>query len=56
MDKEEILKYGEQVFGSKAKFLSWWGKYNNYLDAVPSKLPLEEVKKELDRIEYSNFT
>ena len=62
MNREQLLKYGIEVFNSETnKFSSWLLKSNFSLGgAVPNDLldseeGLKQVKKCLDRIEYGNF-
>ena len=58
----ELLEYGLEVFnGESEKFKRWLEKENKYLNAKPSDLiktqeGIETVRKELNRIEYGNFT
>lgn len=52
----ELIKYGVEVFnGDEDMFNRWLYKYNNYVQTFPYKLTDEMLKRELDRIEYSNF-
>ena len=62
MKIEDLLKYGLEVFNEESeKFKNWLEKENKYLNAKPLDLiktqeGIETVRKELNRIEFGNFT
>lgn len=61
MKKEEVLKFGLQVFNNEnIKFNRWLKKRNEYLGAPPENLletdlGIKQVKDCLNRIEYGNL-
>ena len=61
MKKEEVLKFGLQVFNNEnIKFNRWLKKRNAYLGAPPENLletdlGIKQVKDCLNRIAYGNL-
>lgn len=57
MTRKDIIKYGIEVFNNKEeKFYSWYNKESKYLKQLPKDLNSKELKEELDKIEYGNFS
>jgi hypothetical protein len=50
-------EFGIEVFnGDEEMYERWLYKYNDYIQTFPYKLSEEMLQRELNRIEYSNFS